>query len=218
MHSGLEIGALGATLVVIMSFEYPNLKHTVAALVAIAVFSLPLSLPLSLPFVLPAAAQEADLNDESALLEALTQAGPAQAKRLERQLQALWRKSGSASMDLLLKRGREALEASDTRTAIEHLTALTDHAPQFAEGWFARATAYFEAGLYGPALADLERALQLNPNNFNAIMGLGAMLETFEQPERAYAAYLRAQAIHPHHERVGKALVRLKPHIEGTAL
>ena len=209
-HPGLEIAAHRVTLTIIMSFEYPNLKLTVAALAAIVVFSL--LLPGNL------AAQEPDLNDESALLSALAEADAPQALRLERQLLALWSKSGSASMDMLLKRGRDALEASDTRAAIEHLTALTDHAPDFAEGWHARASAYFEAGLYGPALADLERALLLNPNNYNAIIGLGAMFETFDDPERAYEAYQRAQAIHPHHEEVGKALERLKPEVEGKTL
>ncbi|MCF6233293.1 MAG: hypothetical protein L3J36_09390 [Rhodobacteraceae bacterium] len=193
-----------------MSFEYPNLKHAVAAIAAIVMFSLPLPSQ--------ALAQEADSKDESALLEALSQSEPAEAKRLDRQLQALWRKSGSATMDLLLKRGREALEADNTRVAIEHFTALTDHAPGFAEGWYARAKAYFEAGLMGPALADLERALYLNPNNYNAIMGLGAVFEIFERPEQAYQAYLAALAIHPHHEDIGKALARLKPQIEGKAL
>ncbi len=209
-HAGLEIAAHRVTLVIIMSFEYPNLKHIVAAFAAIVMFSLSLPLPL--------AAQEADLNNEATLLAALAQAEPAQAKRLDRQLQALWRKSGSATMDLLLKRGRDALEKSDTTAAIEHLTALVDHAPEFAEGWNVRATAYYEAGLYGPALADLQRALELNPNNYNAIMGLGAMLETFEQPRRAYEVYLRGLAIHPNHEGIVKALARLKPHMEGEAL
>lgn len=206
----LVFNASSATLNSIMNFEYPNLKHTVAAIAAIVMFSL--LLPLQ------TLAQEADLNDESALLEALSQSEPAEAKRLDRQLQALWRKSGSATMDLLLKRGREALEADNTRAAIEHLTALTDHAPDFAEGWYARATAYFEAGLMGPALSDLEYALNLNPNNYNAIMGLGAIFETYERPEQAYEAYLLVLAIHPHHEEVGKALARLKPQIEGEAL
>jgi len=209
-HPSLEIGAHHVTLTNIMCFEYPNLKRTVAAIAAIVMFS------LFLPGFL--AAQEPDLDDESALLSALAESDAPQALRLERQLRALWSKSGSASMDLLLKRGRDALEASDPGAAIEHLTALTDHAPDFAEGWHARASAYFEAGLYGPALADLERALLLNPNNYNAIIGLGAMFETFGDPERAYEAYLRAQAIHPHHEEVGKALKRLKSEVEGKAL
>jgi tetratricopeptide (TPR) repeat protein len=197
-----------------MRIEHPNLKRIVAAFAVIIMFSV----SFSLSFAASLAAQEADLTDETALLQALATADPAQAKQLERQLQALWSKSGSASMDLLLKRGRDALEKSDTRAAIEHLTALVDHAPDFAEGWYARASAYFEAGLYGPSVADLERALLLNPNNYNAIIGLAAVLETFGDPARAYEAYLRAQAIHPNNEEVVKALARLKSEIEGEAL
>lgn len=189
-----------------MSIRYPNLKAIVAALAVIVTFSIPLT------------AQTADLTDESALLAALATAGPAEAKRLDRQLQAIWSKSGSASLDLLLKRGRDALEVEDTQAAIEHLTALTDHAPEFAEGYHARASAYFASELYGPAMADLERALALNPNNYNAIFGLGAILETFGDDTRAYDAYMRALALHPHHEDVTQAVERLKSRIEGRAL
>ncbi len=189
-----------------MVFEQYNLKGIVAA--TAFVVALLVGLPGN-------AAGEAD---EAALLEALAQSDPGEAVRLDRELQALWSRSGSAAMDLLLKRGREAQEAGDLRQAIEHLTALTDHAPDFAEGWHARASAYFEAGLYGPALADLEMALRLNPNNYNAIFGLAALLEQFHDPGRAFEAYRRAQAIHPHHEEVTKALERLKPEIEGKSL
>jgi len=189
-----------------MSFDHPNLKRIVAAIAAIVMFSIPL------------VAESADLTDETVLLEQLAQSDPAEALRLDRQLQALWSKSGSASMDMLLKRGRDAMKVDDVAIAIEHLTALTDHAPDFAEGWHARASAYFEAELYGPALADLERALALNPNNYNAIFGLGAILETFGDEKRAYEAYQRAQAIHPHHEDVTNALTRLRLRIEGQAL
>lgn len=195
----------------------------------------------SIPFAAPAAAQVigpdalnqgpgmvvpqvqdepgADLADEGALLSALAgAASAAEAKRYDRQLQALWSRSGSAAMDLLLKRGREAIEIEKTRAAIEHLTALTDHAPDFAEGFHARASAYFHAELFGPAVADLERSLALNPSNYNAIYGLGAILETFGDKARAFAAYQRALALHPYHEDATEGVKRLKPKIEGRAL
>ncbi|WP_428928705.1 tetratricopeptide repeat protein [Marinibacterium sp. SX1] len=156
--------------------------------------------------------------DESALLRRLARADAAEAIAVDRELLALWRKSGSPAMDLLFKRGRDALEVADLDGAIEHLTALTDHAPDFAEGWHARATAYFRADLYGPAVADLERALSLNPNNYRAIFGLGTILETFGDEKRAYEAYLRAKAIHPHFEDVSEALDRLRPRVEGQTL
>ncbi len=62
-----------------------------------------------------------------------------------------------------MKRGQGALEAGDIKLAIEHFTALTDHAPAFAEGYHARAQAYFQADLYGPAIDDLELHIGAEP-------------------------------------------------------
>jgi tetratricopeptide (TPR) repeat protein len=203
-----------------MVLSRPYLKHIVtAALVAVA-FSLPFQALAQGADGAAAGPDEpaADLTDDSALLAQLAIADADEARRLDRQLQALWAKSGSAAMDLLLERARDAIEAGDTATAIDHLTALTDHAPDFAEGWHARASAYFQADLFGPAVADLERALALNPNNYNAIFGLGSILETFGDRKRAYEAYQRVRALHPHHEAVGEALERLQPQIEGQSL
>lgn len=209
-----------------MILAYLNLKPVVAAIAASVVFSAAASAQGSDPspgfpgetVIIDPAALTADSTDEAALLRALADAAPAEAQRLDRQLQALWMKSGSAAMDLLMTRGRAALEGGDAVAAIEHLTALTDHAPDFAEAWHLRASAYFEAGLLGPAVADLGRALTLNPNNYNAIFGLGAILETLDDTERAHAAYLRAKAIHPNHEEVTKALERLEPRVKGKSL
>lgn len=194
------------TLLGIMIKNSLNLKAIVAATL--------LSVPIFLPF--PVNAQ--DSTDEPVLLSALAGAESGEALGLDRQLQALWSKSGSAAMDLLLKRGIDGIERGDMAEAIEHLTALTDHAPDFAYGWYQRARAYFLTGFYGPAVADLERALFLNPNDYNAIFALGNVFEHFRDPDTAYQAYLRAQAIHPHHEDVSTALNRLRRSVVGKEL
>lgn len=209
-----------------MSLAHINLKPVVAAIaVGLAVFAAPSGAAQAQTVRVPAAPPDppttdstADSTDEAALLRALAVAGPGEARRIDRQLQALWTRSGSAAMDLLLTRGREALERGEAAVAIEHLTALTDHAPEFGEAFHLRALAYFEVGLIGPALADLGRALTLNPNNYNAIFGLGAILESLDDPERAHAAYLRAKAIHPNHKEVTRALERLEPRMTGKSL
>ncbi|MFK7751372.1 MAG: hypothetical protein AB8B51_02370 [Sedimentitalea sp.] len=208
-----------------MSVNQSNRKGIVATCLLLVMFSLPLGAQVSdpdadvAPAAPPAEAVPApDLQDETELLAALATADLAESRKFDRQLQALWSKSGSPSLDLLLKRGRDAMEVENTRAAIEHLTALTDHAPDFAEGWHARASAFFNADLFGPAMADLERALSLNPNNYNAIYGLGAILETFGDEKRAYEAYKRASDLHPHHEDISKALVRLELRVRGKAL
>ena len=189
-----------------MSMASINLKPIVAAILIL------------LAFFSEGQAQEADLTDESELLEALAQADEAQALRLDRQLQALWSKSGSASADLLLKRGRDALEEDDTRAAIEHLTALTDHAPEFAQGWAERARTFYALDLYGPAISDLEHVLALNPQHFDAIMGLAVMLDQMGRAEDAYEAYLQVKAIHPHQAGLTEALERLAPQVRGKSL
>lgn len=139
-------------------------------------------------------------------------------RRLERQILTEWSKSGSPAMDLLLQRGREAMREDDMPAAIQHLTALTDHAPDFAEGWNTRATAYFRAGLYGPSLDDLARALALNPQHFGALAGLGAILSETGNKAAALKAYKAALAIHPHLERIGQAAKRLETELAGQAI
>lgn len=196
-----------------MGSSCTNLKAIVAAIATVILVSSPAG----------SAAQGAGATNYAALSEAellaeLQAADPEKAAALDRELQAIWSRSGSAAMDLLLRRGRDAIARRDWRAALEHLTALTDHAPEFAEGWSERAQAQFHAERFGPAVADLERALALNPNDYNAIFGLGQVFEYFDDPERAYAAYKRAKAIHPHHEEVTKALDRLSIAVDGTAL
>jgi tetratricopeptide (TPR) repeat protein len=121
-----------------------------------------------------------------------------------------WSQSGSPTADLLLDRGRTAMESGDIEVAIDHLTALVDHAPDFAEGYNARATAYYRAGLYGPALADIEMALALNPQHFGAIMGLALILEETGHPADALSAYRAVSAIHPHRPTLKDAMERLE--------
>ncbi|TRW96885.1 tetratricopeptide repeat protein [Paracoccus sp. M683] len=127
-----------------------------------------------------------------------------------------WSKSGSAAMDLLLKRGEDALDQGDAITAIGHLTALTDHAPDFAAGYQARAVAYAMKGDYGPAVADLARALELEPRHFAALTQLGSMLEEMGDTDRALAAYRESLKIHPHQQEAIDGQARLEMATQGT--
>ncbi|MBT0958722.1 tetratricopeptide repeat protein [Alphaproteobacteria bacterium KMM 3653] len=129
-----------------------------------------------------------------------------------------WSKSGSATMDLLLSRGREAMDAGDIEGALAHFTALTDHAPEFAEAWNARATAFFRAGRYGPAMADIRRAIALNPQHFGALTGLGFILEELGQDAAAFEAFRAAGAIHPHREDIHDAIERLDKRVMGQSI
>lgn len=161
---------------------------------------------LTVGYSLPAVAQ----GDVSELMERLQTADPGQAAQIERELERTWAQSGSVAMNMLLERGRKAMEAQDYATAVDHFTALTDHAPDFAEGYHARAMAYYQAGRYGPALDDLWHTLALNPNNYNAVFGLGMMLLEFGDNIGAEQAFSRVLELNPGHESAKDALKRLE--------
>lgn len=160
-------------------------------------------------------AQSADLDK---LFDDLKSADAAQAQRIEREILNEWSKSGSPAMDLLLRRGQEAMAAGDFPAAIAHFTALVDHAPDFAEGWNARATAYYMEGEFGPSIEDIARTLTLNPRHFGALSGLGMIFQELDQPEKALEVYRAALAIHPHLGSVLEAVEALEKQTGGQDL
>ena len=137
-------------------------------------------------------------------------------RRAQSDILRLWSRSGSAAMDLLYQRGEGALDEGDTASAIGHLTALTDHAPDFAAGWQLRAAAYYISGSFGPAIADLARTLELEPRHFVALTQLGAMLEELDRDQRALLAYRESLAINPHQQEARDAVQRLEQKLQGT--
>ncbi|MEO1139211.1 MAG: tetratricopeptide repeat protein [Pseudomonadota bacterium] len=166
-------------------------------------------------FSLPLAAQDNQLDE---LFAELLTAEPRDARRIAGDIELAWTRSGSSAADLLLKRGTDAMEAGDVMAAIEHFTALTDHAPDFAEGWHMRAMAYADAEMFGPALADIEKALALNPRHYNAIASLGGILYQIERYDMAKEAFEHVLAIHPHHEDVTDAMSAVEREIGGREL
>jgi tetratricopeptide (TPR) repeat protein len=171
-----------------------------------------------LVFLTCATAFAQDSTKLDGLFDRLKTADAAEAGRIESQIWIEWSKSGSPALDLLLQRGRDALAVGDTGLAVEHFTAVIDQDPTFAEGWNARATAFYQAGEFGPSIADIARVLQLNPRHFGALSGLGTMLEEAGKPEKALEVYKAALAIHPQMEGVIEAVERLEAQATGQEL
>ncbi|MBA3324052.1 MAG: hypothetical protein H0T41_01805 [Rhodobacteraceae bacterium] len=144
------------------------------------------------------------------LFAELSEPGREDWPRVEAEIVRLWSQSGSPAMDLLLRRAAEAIEAEDFAAAVEHLSALTDHAPEFAEGWNARATAFYLLDEYALSMADIERTLALNPRHFGALEGLAAIFEELGQDELALKALQAAHDINPNRPSVQEGLARLQ--------
>lgn len=174
------------------------------------------ALAVAVGFSLPAGNALAETLDE--MFEELAEAAPEEAWRIEARILDSWAKSGSPAMDLLLQRGTDALEAGEFEIAVEHYTAAIDHAPDFAEAYHGRATAYFLTDYYGPAIDDLRQALILEPRHFGALRLFAVILEQLERDEEALEVYERIMNIHPHMEEAGPAMGRLTEKLRGQTL
>ncbi|MGJ8621459.1 MAG: tetratricopeptide repeat protein [Yoonia sp.] len=152
------------------------------------------------------------------LYQELEAAGPDDYKRIEQQIFTAWGKSGSAAMDLLMRRGKDALDEGAPEEAVEQFTALLDHAPDVAEGYYGRASSYYLLGRTGPALADIQRTLELEPRHFEAMRGLAIIMEELERPADAKELYDMILEINPQSVETQEAAARLELQLEGQSL
>ncbi len=152
------------------------------------------------------------------LYQELAEADSATYARVEQRIIAQWEKSGSPAMDLLLRRGKDALDDGTPDVAVEHFSALVDHAQDFAEGYYGRASSYYLLGLTGPALDDIRRVLTLNPRHFEAMRGLAIIMEELERPADALELYQMVLAMNPNATEALASVDRLQLQLEGQAL
>lgn len=136
-------------------------------------------------------------------------------RRAEKRLRAAFATSGSASLDLLLRQGRAALERGETRAALHHYGTVTELDPGLAEGWHGLATALFAREAFGPGFDALGRALAAEPRHFDALFLLGMMLAEIGEEDAALEALRRAAALHPHMPDLGDAIDMLARAREG---
>lgn len=108
------------------------------------------------------------------------------------------------------------MDAGDLKAAVDHLSALTDHAPEFAEGWHARAQAFFLQEELGMALSDLQHAVALNPDNFEAVYGMALILEETGRFDAAYAGYEAILQVYPANKPAAEGRDRLEALVSGS--
>jgi len=132
------------------------------------------------------------------LFEALRLApDDASARAVEAQIWQVWMGAGSPAVQLLMRRGLRHLDTRSLPDAVEDFDAIIALAPDMAEGWNKRATAYFLMGDHDNAVRDIQETLAREPRHFGALAGLSHILEARGDATGALRAYERALAIHP---------------------
>jgi len=137
------------------------------------------------------------------------------AKQVENRIWAIWLASGSDTADLLMGRVKAAIEAKDTKLAIQLLGSIIDIRPDYIEAWNRRATLFFALKDYGRAMTDIQEVLNREPRHFGALAGLGMILEEVGEDKQALDAYRKALAVNPHMQKIPEHVKALTEKVEG---
>ena len=133
-------------------------------------------------------------------------------------IEQLWQQSGSDTIGVLMGRSAKAINDKKNELAMQLLDAVTELAPDYAEGWNRRAYVQYLNNNYEGAVGDLRRALALEPNHFKALEGLARILRDTGQKKAALQAYKQILKINPYQEGAKEAFDELSVEVEGQGI
>jgi tetratricopeptide (TPR) repeat protein len=130
-------------------------------------------------------------------------------------IEQVWNSSGSPTIDLLMSRARTFISDSALDLASQVLDDVVELAPDDAEGWHQRAMVHFLQEDYIQARSDLKRALQLDPQHYKALYGLGNVLLELGDKKGALEAFRKALKVNPFLDSAREKVDELKREVEG---
>jgi len=137
------------------------------------------------------------------------------AKGIASMIEHIWAHSDSDTANLLMQRGSAALIAGHYPLALSLFDKLITLKPDWAEAWNKRATTKFKADDLDGSMADINQAVKLEPRQFNALVGMGLILEKSNFDKRALDIYRKALALNPHQSDLRKKVEDLAIKVEG---
>ncbi len=123
---------------------------------------------------------------------------PMVAREAELRIWQIWMSSGREDVDGIMRQGIAAMRSGRFDEAIGHFGEIVDMAPDFAEGWNKRATAYYLNDELSESVYDIQRTLALEPRHFGAISGMGLIFLKRGDPLGALDAFEAVLEINPH--------------------
>lgn len=176
----------------------------------------PLSEPPSTERAQTAEQKRALLKD---LMSRLTKADSAEsASLIAKAIEALWLRSDSDTVDLLMQRVMTSVQDSNLELALQILNNVVVLEPSYAEGWNKRATVLYMMEDYHRALGDLQRVLALEPRHFGAMNGVGLIMRELGDDQAALAAFRKALRIHPNLQDAKRIVLELEREVEGQGI
>jgi len=164
---------------------------------------------------LPARADQSDPLLDRLFLQLAKATTPPEAQGVEKEIQSLWQRSGSDTVDVLMSRSQLSIEGQDVATAKKLLDAVTEMRPNYAEVWYQRGVLLVAMGSGQEALPDLLRAIDLEPRHYQALVLAGKIAEDTGDKRTALDRYRKAVVINPQLEAIKRKIAALAAELEG---
>lgn len=164
----------------------------------------------------PEAEKQAKLRDLFTRLEYESDAD--KANLIAEEIWAIWLNSGSASVDLLLRRGTVADKAEENELARRMFDHVTTINPDYAEGWARSGRLAYEEDDYNRAVVELTESLVIEPRHFFALWTLGNIMEELGREEEALLIYTQAHKLYPAMPTIKQRKEYLENSIQGDVL
>lgn len=165
----------------------------------------------------PAMADQTDARLD-ALFEQLRTGEAADAETLAAEIDAIWTDAQSDTVDVLIARALESLEARRFDLA----AALLDHAvglsPNFSQGYALRGAARSAYGDQAGAIEDFSRAIELEPRHFEARIALAEIMLAGGDDSGAYAMLQKALEWNPHEPHARERARALRQKLDGKEI
>lgn len=137
-----------------------------------------------------------------------------EAAAIEVQINGIWLKSGSDTVDVLMSRAQMAVEAQDLGTAKKLFDAVVEMKPDYAEVWYRRAELLLAMDSQQEAAADLRKVLGLEPRHYKAFAVIGRLADLAGDKQAALAAYRKAVLINPMLEAIARRAAQITFELE----
>ena len=125
----------------------------------------------------------------------------------------VWRHIDDENVSLLMAQGMQSLQGSELEKAVAYFSEVIELAPGFAEGWNARATAYYMMGKYDLSTSDVKQTLRLEPRHFGALSGQGLIYMQLQKHLAALVFLERALQFNPHMHNISESIELIRKRI-----
>ena len=163
----------------------------------------------------PAAAGQDDARLKTLFSRLVKTTSFEEARALEATIWEIWLEISDPETRRTLQLGIVQMNSGNLKAALQSFAAVTQAAPDFAEGWNKRATVYYLLADFENSVKDIAKTLKLEPRHFGALSGLGLINIAVGRPKAAIKAYEQALTVHPHLTGIRASVKQLRQLLEG---